>query len=133
MIEQGLVMLIQAGIATAWPTVPGGFAGTLPENQAPPAYTYRVISDRANLTLLSFSGFGQARFEFNCFGVKASDALLLANAVDKVLNGYTGTLSDPDSTMVDSIFRQDREGPDYSDSARNFYVMLEYLVSYYSS
>lgn len=124
-------MLIQAGLATSFPSCQAGFAGQLPENAIPPAYTYKVISDPANLTLKSFSGFGQRRFEFNCFGVKAVDAQSLAYKIDAVLNGFRGTLSDPDATRIDGMFRTDRMGPNYQSASRNFAVLLEYLVSYY--
>ena len=128
MIEQGLVMKIQA--ESGYSTV-GGFAGQLPENLPAPVYFYKVISDQANTTLQSFKGFGSRMFQFDCFGAKAVDAQLLANAIDVVLNGFHGTLPDPDSTRVDSIFRTDRMGPEPSSSSRNFWVMLEYKVWYY--
>lgn len=121
-------MRIQA--ESGFPTA-GGFAGQLPENATVPAYTYNVFSDPANTTLRSVSGFGNRRFQFDVFGPRAVDAQLLANAIDRVLNGFSGALPDPDSTKVDSIIRTDRMGPKYSDSARNFWVMLEYSVWYY--
>lgn len=132
MIEQGLVMLIQAGIGSP-PMAVGGFAGQLPTNLlGSPAYVYSVISDRPNTTLRGTRGFGNRIMEFKCYGPSALLAQQLANAVDNVLDGYQGTLPDPDSTVVNSIIRTDRMGPDFSDSARNFYITLEYSIWFYS-
>lgn len=130
MIDLGLVMKIGAALG---PSVPGGFPGTLPENMRGPAYAYTVISDRANVTLQSVTGLGMRRYQFDCFGPLAVDAKRLADAIDAVLNGFSGTLPDPDSTVVDSAIRSDRMGPKDSDSARNFWVMLEFEIWYYDT
>lgn len=133
MINRGLVMRIQAGIVSSFPTCKGGMEGQLSQNQAPPSYTFRVISDPANTTLRSFKGFGNRRYEFRCWGVDAASADALANAVDALLNGFSGVLPDPDATRVDSMFRTDRMEADFSSSARNFWVMLEYSIWFYQS
>lgn len=128
-IEEGLVMLIQAGIGSP-PMAPGGFAGQFSQNQPVPAYYYRVISDKPDTGLLFVKGLIMRRFQFDCFGAQAVDAQVLANAVDAVLHGFHGVLPDPDSTPVSSIIRTDRMGPEFSDSARNFWIMLEYQIWY---
>ena len=131
MINKGLVMRIQSGIATSFPACRGGFEGQLPPNAAPPAYSYRVISDPANTTLRSFRGFGNRRYEFKCWGIDAASADALADAIDAQLDGFSGVLTDPDATRVDSMFRTDRLEADLSPSSRNFWVMLEYSIWFY--
>lgn len=122
-------MLIQAGSGS--PPIAlavGGFAGHLEENQPLPAYTYKVVSPNQYTGLQFFKGLTMWRFQFDCFGATAVVAQTLANAIDRILNGFTGTLPDPDSTWVNVCLQTDRNGPNFSDSARNFWVMLEYEI-----
>ena len=137
-IQQGLVMLVQAGLAASPPPfaggpVPGGFADYLPENQAPPAYIHRGISSVPQTGLQFVRGLVAKRIDIVSFGTNAAQAQLLAKAIHGIVNGFKGTLSDPDATVVDSIIYQDDEGPKYSDSARNWYYMFEYRIWFYQT
>jgi hypothetical protein len=130
LIELGLVLLIQSGLGSP-PLAPGGFAGILPKDFAGVAYTWKVVSGKPSTGLQFTRGLRMRRFQIDCFGPTAAQAMELAGAIDATLNGFRGSLPDPDSTYVDSSIREgEPEGPEYSDSARNYWVMLEYEVWY---
>lgn len=143
MVEQGLVMLVQAGIATAFsPAVPGGYGVQLPKDIVsakisdlnPKAWVWRTISLKTTYTIDSQVSLKSWRVEIQCHGYEMPDAILLAAAIDGVLRGnWSGTLPDPDSTKVDSI-RCLPGGPDgYSDTNRSYVRSLEYSVQFYQS
>ena len=53
-----------------------------------------------------------ARMRYNCFGSNYPNALALQWAVKNILNGYVGTLTDPDNTVIQSCFMVDEtDGP----------------------
>ena len=129
MLEQGIIMLIQAGLGSP-PIANGGFLAELPKDATLPAYTYRVISNRPQTTLQSHTGFAHARIQIDCFGPTGASVILLANAINTVLQGHRGTLPDPDSTFLDSCFRSDMMDFAFDPDARNYRRMVEYELFY---
>ncbi len=127
MIDIGLVMLVNNGLSSP-PSTIGGFFLQLPKNQPLPSWTYRGISQTPNTTLRSSTGLRQRRIQIDCYGSRlgdGSDAIELAASIDAVLNGYQGTLPDPDSTYVSSCFQSDVIDF-FDDSLRTYRRMLEY-------
>ncbi len=130
MIEQGLVGLVQAdaGVRAIAPT--GGFISTLPKDFQQPSWTHKTVSQPPSSLLQGPSGFKMRRVQIDCYGTAASqgaDTILLAAAIDDVLDGFRGTLSDPDSTYVDSCLQSDLM--DFFDEAsRTYRRMLEYEI-----
>lgn len=134
MIEQGLVMLIQAGLGTP-PLAPGGWAVQLPKDlispATPKAWTYRCIVSEPSYHLTGESGFTALEVQIDCHGLTMPDAIALARAIDGVLRGgYAGTLPDPDATVVQGIFRQGPYVDGFSDANRSYVRTLEYLINY---
>ena len=125
MIQQGLVMMIQAGLNNS---VPGGYAGQLPKDFGGTAYAYKVVSSNSQATLQGVRGLQMLRLQIDCFGPKALDAQKLASSIDGIINGFQGTLLDPDLTYVSSCIQDDLMGPDFSETAHNFWVMLQYEI-----
>lgn len=132
MIEAGIVSLVNgdAGVAAILNGKQAGFAGSLPKNAALPSWAYRRISLVNHTSLLSADGSAKMMLELNCYGVGAGDAISLGRAVNAVLNGYRGTLTDPDSTWVDSCFLADVEDYELDPDARNFRRRLEYKICF---
>lgn len=135
MVEQGLVMLIQNGIASIVPGVPGGFAVQLPKDtigqSQPMAWTYHSITSKPDYVLAGQTGWTEWCVQIDCHGNGMADAIRLARAIDGVLRGaFQGNLPDPDSTYVFSIYRQSPQVDGYSDTNRTFVRSLEYLVIY---
>ena len=106
------------------------------------SWTWTDVSELPFYSLQSGPGLTRLLFQIDCYGLGAtnlqgvspqgSDCITLAYAIDKVLSGFNGTLSDPESAKVDSIFRSDRKT--WFDSAgRTYRVMLEYRVWYFYS
>jgi len=134
MLEQGLVMFIQSNLGSP-PMAIGGFLNELPKDYIAatmgPAYTYRIISDIAELTLNSCTGRSRARYEFKCYAFDAAGALALAKAINSALHGKRGiTLADIDSTWIDTCFRVDQMDMPYDAYARNYCRQLEYEIQY---
>jgi hypothetical protein len=125
-IEQGLVMLINAGLG---PQFIGGFANQLPQSAVLPNYTYLTVSERSVTGLQVPGGLSLRRWEVNCFGVDANSAIGLANDIMAILIGYQGTL--PNSVQVDSIFQSDVIDFEQDATARNYRRMVEFDVNYY--
>lgn len=131
MIEQGLVKLVQdnSGVA-AIATQGGGFLVELPKGQVLPSWTYQRVSTVPNTTLLSTKGLRIARFQIDCYGAQAADALNLRIAIANVLDGYQGTLPDPDSTFVSSCIPSDEMDYPYDEASRTWRSMLEYEIAF---
>jgi hypothetical protein len=70
------------------------------------------------------------RLQVDVYGAKGVDVLPLANAINNVLSGYSGTLPDPDETQVRSILRSNIIDF-FDDLSRTYRRMLEYMVTYY--
>ena len=137
MVEQGLVMLIQAGLAAQSPAIvtPGGFFAQLEKDAvsaaSPMAWTYRSIDSDPTYVLEGQDGYTGWMVQIDCHGFAAANAIALARAIDKVLRGgYAGALPDPDHTTVAGIFRQNHFLDGFSDANRTFVRTLEYLINY---
>ena len=133
MIESGLVSLIQAGLGS--PPIALGFAVQLPENQinaaSPKAWLYKSITSTPNYTLDGQDGWTCWHVEIQAHGNTMTDAITLARAIDGVLRGgYSGTLSDSDSTVVQGIFRLPGLVDGFSDLDHSFVRTLEYEIVY---
>ena len=130
MIEQGLVKLVQASSTVSAICPTGGLFVELEKDQALPGWTYRFFSDHPEETLTTIGGLTRRRVQIDCYGTSGSDVIRLAAAINQVLHGYRGTLTDTDSTVVDSISRSDLM--DFFDDARRSYRrMLEFEIWFY--
>lgn len=129
MIEQGLVLLVQAdaGVSAISPT--GGFFAQLPKDFSltAPSWTYQTISDVAGYLLTQPETVGERRIQIDCYGAKAADVILLANAIDALLSGFRGALPDPDATFVQGCFR-DNMIDFFDPDSRTYRRMLDYKI-----
>jgi hypothetical protein len=105
MIEQGIVMLVQASPAVAEIAPGSGFFAEAPKDHALPLWTYISASETEPYALDGAHGFISRRLQINCDGAIAADCIRLARAIDDVLGGYNGVLADPDHTPVHGCFR----------------------------
>ena len=127
MIEQGLVGLIQADAAVRKIAPAGGFLSELPKDYPLPSWTQKTVSQPTSASLTSFRGLKMRRFQIDCYGNAAADAINLAQAIDNVLDGFRGTLGDPDDTYVDSCLQSDLIDF-FDDASRSYRRMLEYEI-----
>lgn len=137
-------MLIQAGLAGSPPVanIPGGFKSQMPKDligstprgttsAVTAAWVYRNLTSNPTYVLDGQDGFTALRIRIDCHGLTAALADELAFGIDSVLRGgYQGTLPDPDSTVVQGIFRESDYADGYADDTRTFVHTLEYLVNY---
>lgn len=127
MIEQGFVQLVQGTGAVQAIAATGGFLAELPKDQALPSWSYTTVADSADYVLAGPVDLGSWNVQIDCYAATREQAVRLAAAIDSVLNGYAGTLADPDQTVVQGIFRTNKR--DFFDDARRTYRrMLEYEV-----
>ena len=127
MIEQGFVQLVQGTGAVQAIAATGGFLAELPKDQTLPSWSYTTVADSADYVLAGPVDLGSWNVQIDCYAGTREQAVLLAAAIDAVLNGYAGTLADPDHTVVQGIFRINKR--DFFDDARRTYRrMLEYEV-----
>lgn len=124
--EQGFVTLLtsDAGVSAAGR---GGYYAQLPKDYTLPSWTYTVISDPSDYTLQATVELSAMRMQVDCYGSTGAQAITLAKAIDRVLSGFLGTLSD--GTIVQGCFRTNRIDF-FDDSARNYRRMLEYQIWY---
>jgi len=127
MIDQGIVMLVNAGLAS--PPFIGGFDSELPKDWPLPNWTYMIVYDHSETGLQFAKGPTKRMLQIDCYGSTPADAASLANSIDSVLNGYQGHLPDPDSTFVSSCFNTDKRSF-FQDAPRQFSRMLEYTIWY---
>ena|SRR5690242_21139617 len=132
MIESGLVALITADNAVRTIAPVGGFPSQLPNDQALPSWTYMFVSDIPGYSFQGESSLTARRLQIDCFATNGADVIRLADAIDKVLSAYKGTLTDADSTRVEGCFRTMRI--DFFDTdAQNFRRLLEYMIWFHQS
>jgi uncharacterized protein DUF3168 len=126
-IEQGLVRLLQgnAGVAAIVGTK-GGYFADLPKDAVLPSWTYAFVSTIPEVTLAGAGKLARGRLQIDCYGTSAQ-AIGLAAAINSLLNGFRGTLTDPDSTRVQGCFQSN--AIDFFDSdSRTYRRMLEYQL-----
>jgi hypothetical protein len=134
-VAQGLYLLIQSGITSISP-LPPGFAVQLPENQlsstAPMAWSYRSITSTPTYTLAGQVSFTSWTVQIDSHGLTMAYAEQLAGAIDGVLRGgWSGTMSDPDSTVVNGIFRKSTFVDGFRDENKSFVRSIDYCVQFY--
>lgn len=134
-LEQGLVSLIQSGTNNL---APGGFMGAIPEAYAvtaqnPKVWVFHTILDVPTIAFEGADALCEAEIQIDCHGYTADDAVALAAAVKAALSGVGNpvTLTDPDKTVVQGIFRRSPHVDGYSDANHTYVRSLEYLVAYY--
>ncbi len=127
MIEQGLAKLVQGTPAVAAIAATGGYLQVLPKDLKLPSWTHQMITEEAAYTFLNVVDLRRRRVQIDCYADDPDDCVALANAIDAVLSGYHGTLTDADSTVVQGIFQS--TAIDFFDAAsRSFRRALEYDV-----
>jgi hypothetical protein len=134
MVEQGLVMLIQAGLGSP-PVILGGFSDMLPKDTisqtTPMAWVYHSISSDPSFKWSGQSSWTDWYVQIDCHGYAADDALSLMRMIDNILRGpFHGRLPDPDATLVHGIWREAPNISGYSDANRTYVRSLEYKVQY---
>lgn len=129
MIEQGIVLLLNGTSAVTAIAPIGGFNSQLPPNATLPTWTFTVLPGPSDLTLSGPTSLTFAHCQVNCYGENATQSILLANAIDRVLDGYASTLPDPDDTIVQVMCRANRI-PLFDDDARNYHTVLDYELQY---
>jgi hypothetical protein len=126
-IEQGFVELVQGDPAVSAIAAQGGFFAQLPPDLPLPSWSYNVVSKVSDYLLAGPETLASRRIQVDCYGTVAADAINLAKAIDAVVNGYRGLLTDPDTTFIQGCFQTNMI--DFFDpDARSFRRMLEYFV-----
>ena len=127
--------LVQANAAVQ-AILNGNIAGlmsqALPNSPAYPTWVYSNISQTLNTTLQTFKGLRTMRWQTDSFGspgALGADCIALANAITEVLNGFSGVLSDPDSTVVSSCFLIDVRDF-FNTASRSYRRMAEFEVMF---
>jgi hypothetical protein len=129
MIELGLVKLANASAAVTAICPAGGFFASLPKDALRPNWTYTIVSRTTEYVLAGRQQLTMIRLQVDAFGSLAPDCITLAYALDAVFNGFSGTLTDPDATVVQGMFLSDQLDF-FDDTARSFRRMLEYEVHF---
>ena len=127
MIEAGLVALVQGTAAVNAIAAVGGNLSEVPKDGALPTWTYVFISAPDSYTLAGEHGLIEARIQIDCYGNTGAECIRLAWAIDHVLSGFSGTLADPQNTVVDSCFRSNIIDF-FDDAKRSYRRLLEYKL-----
>jgi hypothetical protein len=132
MIEEGLKLLVQGDATVSAISPKGGFLAQLPKDFTLPSWIYEVVSDPTDYELQGPVSQSSTRIQLKCIGATGAQVISLAKAVNDVLSGYHGTMTDADSTVVHGIFKTNSIDF-FDDNARNFVRILEYLICFDSS
>jgi len=131
MIEKGLVDLVQGTAAVSAIAATGGFLLTLPKAALLPNWTYFIVSDVPNYTLIGPVELTFRRIQIDCYGNTGQEVIRLANAINTVLSGFSGTLtvnsSPVDTTYVHAIFRSNTIDF-FDDAGRTYRRMIEFEI-----
>jgi hypothetical protein len=104
MIEQGLIALLLSD-ATVGPMVTGAvrlLRAEQGDETQPHLVVFNTSSDYCN-TFDGPTALRMQRIQVSCYAPTAAGMVNLARAVHNLLDGYQGTLSDPNSTYVNGI------------------------------
>jgi hypothetical protein len=132
MLEEGLSLLLEADPTVASLAATRDYLVQLPEGTVTPAWTYMIVSDHPKYTMdgkrtrvvsLQIDCYAN---EEDCGGGARDAALGLGYAIDAILSGFRGVLTDSDSTYIDTCFQTDMETPAEDPWSRSFRMMLEY-------
>lgn len=124
--------MLTQGNATVASLTPsgGGFLSGLPKDQPLPSWSYIMVSHSPDATLMTIRGFASIRLQIDCYGNSGAEIIALADAIDRVLQGFKGPLPDPGATYVDSCFQSDLQDFPLDEAGRTFRRMLEYEIFY---
>jgi hypothetical protein len=126
MVEEGITSLLLADATLS------GLIGTriypvlVPSDPVYPLLTYQVVTSKREYTL-SNAVTKQKCIQFDCWGSTYSDSKQVQQALENVLSGYNGTLSD--GTKVLGTFL-DAEHDDFQSDARDYRAISEYVIKY---
>ncbi len=126
MIEQGIVALVQGDPTVSGIASTGGFAANLPKDHPLPSWTHKGVTEKPSYTFKGPVNVRPRRLQIDCYGYVFADCILLADAIDAVLSGFSGTLTDPDSTFVQGCFRTNQIDFELDTASRTFRRMIEY-------
>ncbi|MCU1326649.1 MAG: hypothetical protein JWN34_2019 [Bryobacterales bacterium] len=132
MIEEGIQKLVQTDSAVAALCTAGGFMATLPKGTALPSWSYTTIHGAATPHLRGIDGLTEWEVQIDVFGSSPLSTLRLAKAITRVLDGYSGTLTDADATQVQECFWTSQHDF-FDDAARTYRRMLEFSIWYASN
>lgn len=127
MLEQGIVLLVNAASAVTDIALAGGFDSEIPKDSALPSWSYLIASEVEDTGLTTSSGLCTTRLQIDSYGNVAAEAINLSRAIHNVLQGFAGRLSDPDTTFVGSCFRIDHRNF-FDDARRSYRRMTEYEI-----
>lgn len=127
MFENGLSLHVQGDAAVSSIAPVGGFSTQLPKDQLLPSWSYLVVSEAPEYTLQGPVTLCFRRVQIDCYGDTAADCIMLAAAINPLLDGFTGVLADPEQTYVQGCFRSNLIDF-FDDVARNYRRMLEYEI-----
>jgi hypothetical protein len=127
MIEDGIVQLVQSDAAVLAICPVGGFYATLPKGMPLPCWSYIVVSEVADYSLVARTDLTPRRLQIDTYAMEGAEALNLARAIDNVLSAYKGTLPDTQQTVVQGCFRSN-ELDFFDDASRTYRRLLEYEV-----
>ena len=100
MIEQGIEKRLLADAAVSALIGTRMYPLVLPEQCSYPALTYQLISSPETYTNDGPLGEVRARIQIDAWGKRYAQVKAVSKAVRASLNGFVGTLTDPDETEV---------------------------------
>jgi hypothetical protein len=114
----------------------GGWAfNELQMNSPLPSWAWRFVGGLPlGIHLLGTRGLKWTRFEVHCMGQNSDQAVFLANAIDNVLDGFSGYLPDANGsfpgTLVDLIVPLNSPLDFFDPPPRSMRRVLEYKVTF---
>lgn len=130
MIESALLQQLTANIDVTALVETRIYPVVWPDTPVFPLVTYQRIS---TVTQSVFSGplsMATVRLQIDAWGAGYSDAKAVAEAINKALEGFQGTL--PDGTRVDDIIL-DSQFDLFDSPSLRFRVSSDFLISYFRS
>lgn len=135
MIEDALVTIASAdaGVSALIGDPPRFYAGLAPEQPTYPYCVYYLISGQTPNAMGQSTDLERRRYQVDCWGKTATDAITLADAIEKAFDRYSGVVNPgPNQTTVQAIFKL---GPAdvYDEQARRFKRSVDLDVCYQES
>lgn len=128
-IEEGLVTWLKAqspvpALGRIYPE------GARPKQDPVPALTYLNVSDVPAWSLSGAAGLSRARIQLNCWGGSYDETKALARTLRLLLDGYKGLMG---TVSVTSVTRLSMQGPLWDDQAKEYKIIMDFLIGYKES
>lgn len=111
------------------------YPALLPQGVTNPSIVYNIVTEHTDYHMNGPSGLKTDRIQIDCWSQQPDQAVALANDVEDVLSGFSGTvsfgsISPQESVVIHAVF-QDTANDIYDPTSKMYSKQRDYFFWYY--